>query len=258
MTDAQSIYNRPATFTVIMSSRVSTGVKGIDEMLKGGFLPNRAILLRGGPGTGKTIFSLQYLIEGAKKGEMGLYVTLEEPVDSVRKTATSLNLDLEKYEKEKLIGIFDGSRMVYKFGEERRGIDAQRPVISNTIDQLQILVTSSGANRLVIDSITSAIIHQRFPTDKRLEVLELMKGLRKMNCNSLITSESASPAEDEFFVEEYLADGVIILSNSHRNFAVTKTVWIEKMRGLKHDDQPRKYEISDSGIIVYASEPVTA
>jgi KaiC/GvpD/RAD55 family RecA-like ATPase len=227
-------------------------------MLKGGFLPNRVILLRGGPGAGKTIFSLQYLLDGAKKGEIGLYVTLEEPVASIRRTAANLGFDLEKYEKEKLIGLFDGSRMVYKFGEEIKTSNIQKPLISNTVDQLQILVTSSGANRIVIDSITSAIIHQRFPTDKRLEVLELMQGLRKMNCTALITSESSSPAEEGFFVEEYLADGVIILSNSQHNFTITKTAWIEKMRGIKHDDQPRKYEISDNGFVVYATEPVTA
>jgi len=239
-----------------MLTRVSTGVKGVDEMLHGGFLPNKVLLLRGGPGTGKTIFSLQYLTEGAKKGEVGLYVTLEEPVDSVRKTAANMGFNLEKYEKEKLIGISDGSSMVYKFSEERQGFDAQRPVISNTIEQLQVMVKSSGVKRLVIDPITSALIHQRFPTDKRLEILELVKGLRKMDCTVLITSETVSSSEEDFFVEDYLADGVVILSSSQRNFVVTKTVWVEKMRGLKHDDQPRKYEITDKGIIVYASEPV--
>jgi KaiC/GvpD/RAD55 family RecA-like ATPase len=237
--------------------RVSSGISGIDEMLKGGFIPNKIILLRGGPGTGKTIFSLQYLTEGAKKGQKGLYVTLEEPLESIRKTSANLGFDLEKYEKQNLIKTFDGSEMVYKFSEEKRGYEAQRPVISSIVNQMNILVKDFGAKRLVIDPITSAIIHQRFPTDKRLEILELMKGLRKMDCTSLITSESASSSEDDFFVEEYLADGVVILSNSMRNFAVTKTVWVEKMRGLKHDDQPRKYEISDKGIVVYATEPVT-
>jgi KaiC/GvpD/RAD55 family RecA-like ATPase len=238
--------------------RVTSGISGIDEMLKGGFIPNKIILLRGGPGTGKTIFSLQYLTEGAKKGQKGLYVTLEEPLDSIRKTSANLGFDLEKYEKQNLIKTFDGSEMVYKFSEEKRGYDTQKPVISQIVTQMGMLVKDFQAQRLVIDPITSAIIHQRFPTDKRLEILELMKGLRKMDCTSLITSESASSSEDDFFVEEYLADGVIILSNSMRNFAVTKTVWVEKMRGLKHDDQPRKYEISDKGIVVYATEPVTA
>jgi KaiC/GvpD/RAD55 family RecA-like ATPase len=243
---------------MMSSIRVSSGISGIDEMLKGGFLPNRIVLLRGGPGTGKTIFSIQYLVEGAKKGQKGLYVTLEEPLDSVRKTAAMLGFDLEKYEKENLIKTIDGSQLVYKFSEEpKRGFEGQRPVVSGIVNQIKLEAQSFGAQRLVIDPITSAIIHQRFPTDKRLEILELMKTLRTTKCTSIITSESASSSEDEFFVEEYLADGVIILAKTMHNFTIVKMAWIEKMRGINHDDQPRKYEISDKGIVVYATEPVT-
>lgn len=239
-------------------ARISTGISGLDEMLKGGFLPNRTILLRGGPGTGKTIFSIQYLVEGAKKGQKGLYVTLEEPLESIRKTAANLGFDLEKFENQNLIKTVDGSQLVYKFGEEpRKGFEGQKPVISQIINQVKIEAESFGAQRLVIDPITSAIIHQRFPTDKRLEILELMKTLRKTKSTSLITSESASSSEDEFFVEEYLADGVIILSKTLLKFVIIKTAWIEKMRGVNHDDQPRKYDITDKGIVVYATEPVT-
>ena len=182
------------------ASRVSTGVQGIDEMLKGGFLANKIILLRGGPGTGKTIFSVQYLVEGAKKGQKGLYVTLEEPLDSIRKTAAVLGFDLESYEKQNLIKTIDGSQLVYKFSEEpKRSFEGQRPVISQIVNQIKLEAQSFGAQRLAIDPITSAIIHQRFPTDKRLEILELMKTLRTTKCTSMITSESASSSEDDFF-----------------------------------------------------------
>lgn len=240
------------------TNRVPTGVSGIDEMLGGGFLHNRIVLLRGGPGTGKTIFSLQYITEGAKKGQKGIYITLEEPLDSIRKTAAALGFDLEENEKRNLVKLIDGSQLVYKFSDEtKRNYEPQKPVISQIVNQIKLEVEGFGAEQLVVDPITSAIIHQRFPTDKRLEILELMKALRKMKCTSVITSESASSSEDGFFVEEYLADGVIILSKTLHNFAIIKTAWIEKMRGINHDDQPRKYEITDKGIVVYATEAVT-
>lgn len=239
-------------------TRISTGVMGLDEMLDGGFLENKIILIRGGPGTGKTIFSLQFIAEGAKKGEKGIYLTLEEPMESVRTAVVSLGFDLEKLEKKNTLKLIDGSQLVYKFSEEiRSNYSSPKPVISQIVNQIIIEAESFGATRLVVDPITSAIIHQRFPTDKRLEILELIKSLRKLNCTSVITSESASPSEDEFFVEEYLADGVIILAQTLRNFAVTKTIRVEKMRGTKHDDQPRKYEIGDKGLVVYNTEPVT-
>jgi KaiC/GvpD/RAD55 family RecA-like ATPase len=240
-------------------TRISTGVTGLDGMLGGGFLENKIILVRGGPGTGKTIFSLHFIAEGARKGEKGIYLTLEEPLDSVRTTATSLGFDLEKLEKKNTLKLIDGSQLVYKFSEEiKRNYSSPKPVISQIVNQIIIEAESLGATRLAVDPITSAIIHQRFPTDKRLEILELIKSLRKLKCTSLITSESSSPSEDEFFVEEYLADGVIILAQTLRNFVVTKTIRVEKMRGTRHDDQPRKYEIGDKGLIVYNTEPVTA
>lgn len=183
---------------IMSANRVSSGVSGIDEMLKGGFLSNKIILLRGGPGTGKTIFSLQYIAEGAKKGQKGIYVTLEEPLESIRKTASNLGFDLEDYEKKKIVKLIDGSELVYKFSDESKRNESQKPVISQIVNQIKLEAESFGAERLVVDPITSAIIHQRFPTDKRLEILELMKGLRKMKCTSIITSESASSSEDDF------------------------------------------------------------
>jgi KaiC/GvpD/RAD55 family RecA-like ATPase len=239
-------------------TRISTGVTGLDEMLQGGFLENKIILVRGGPGTGKTIFSLQFINDGARKGEKGMYVTLEEPLESVRTTAASLGFDLEKLEKKNMLKLIDGSQLVYKSSEESKGsYGSPKPIISQMVNQITIEAKNLGATRLAVDPITSAIIHQRFPTDKRLEILELIKALRKIRGTSVITSESSSPSEDEFFVEEYLADGVIILAQTLHNFAVTKTVRVEKMRGTRHDDQPRKYEIGDKGLIVYNTEPVT-
>ena len=240
-------------------TRISTGITGLDEMLQGGLLANKIILVRGGPGTGKTIFSLQFITEGARKGEKGIYITLEEPLESVRTTAASLGFDLEKLEKKNMLKLIDGSQLVYKFSEENKSsYGSPKPVISQMVNQITIEAKNLEVARLAVDPITSAIIHQRFPTDKRLEILELIKALRKIRCTSVITSESSSPSEDEFFVEEYLADGVIILAQTLHNFAVTKTVRVEKMRGTGHDDQPRKYEIGDKGLIVYNTEPVTA
>ena len=238
-------------------TRISSGVTGLDEMLGGGFLENKIILVRGGPGTGKTIFSLQFIVEGARKGEKGIYLTLEEPMDSVRTTASSLGLDLEKLEEKNMIKVIDGSQLVYKFSEEiKNNYSSPKPVISQIVNQILIEAKSFGATRLAVDPITSALIHQRFSTDKRLEILELVKSLRKIRCTSVITSESSSQSEDEFFVEEYLADGVIILAQTLHNFAIIKTIRVEKMRGTRHDDQPRGYEVGDKGLIVYNTEPV--
>ena len=114
-----------------------------------------------------------------------------------------------------------------------------------------------GVKRLAIDPITSAVIKHRFPMEKRFEIFELINGLRTFGCTSLISSElSSAEGESDFYVEEYLADGVIILSKILSDFKLIKTARIEKMRGVNHDDQPRKYEIMDKGLAVYHTEPV--
>jgi KaiC/GvpD/RAD55 family RecA-like ATPase len=240
-------------------TRVSTGIVGLDEMLGGGFISNRIILVRGGPGSGKTIFSLQFIVDGVKKGERGIYVTLEEPLNLIKANMTSFGWDLEDFEKKGALKMIDGSQLAYK-PSSNTGYSNSSPrlVMTYLANQIKHAVENFKAKRLAVDPITSAVIQQRFPTDKRLEILELVKTLRGMQCTSIITSEFSSPsAEGEFYVEEYLADGVIILSKTLHDFKVTKTVRIEKMRGIKHDDQPRRCEIGSNGLVVYHTEPVT-
>jgi len=239
--------------------RVSTGIEGLDEMLGGGLLPNRVILVRGGPGAGKTIFSLQFVLEGIKKGERGVYITLEEPLNLIKANMAMFGWDLEEFEDKDKLRIIDGSQLVYKpFGSARYG-ESSGLIITGMANQIKLAVESFKAKRLAVDPITSAVIHQRFPTDKRLEIMELVKTLRELRCTSIITSEFSSPsAEGEFYVEEYLADGVIVLAKTQHDFKVIRTVRIDKMRGIKHDDQPRKYEIMNKGFLVYNTEQVTS
>ena len=122
--------------------------------------------------------------------------------------------------------------------------------------QLEHVVKTIKAARLVIDPLTSAVFHQPFRDKKRMEIGRLFRTLRKFSCTSLVTSEVTS-THGEFYMEEYLADGVIELSKTLRDFRLIKTLRVEKMRGVKHDDQPRKYEIKDNGFEVYSTETIT-
>jgi non-specific serine/threonine protein kinase len=242
-----------------MMTRTSTGSTGLDEMLEGGFPENRIILVRGGPGSGKTIFSLQFIVEGARKGERGVYVTFEEPLNLIRANVASFGWEMENFEAKGVLKLIDESQLAYKPPSSTKyGGDNPIPAMKQIANQIRQITQDFKAKRLAMDPITSAIIHQRYPTDKRLEILELVRILRGMQCTSIITSEFSSPSgEGDFYVEEYLADGVIVLSKALRDFNVIKTIRIEKMRGVRHDDQPRKYEIMDTGFVVYHTEPVT-
>ncbi|HVH91786.1 MAG TPA: ATPase domain-containing protein, partial [Candidatus Acidoferrum sp.] len=92
---------------MIQTERVPTGIPGLDPLLEGGFPQGRSILVTGEPGTGKTIFSLQFLIEGLARGEKGIYVAADEGPMDILEQAASLGWDLEKHIEMKEIAILN-------------------------------------------------------------------------------------------------------------------------------------------------------
>lgn len=86
--------NPSTTVTDEAPSRISTGVPGVDEVLHGGLVPERSYLVRGEPGTGKTILGLHYLTKGAADGDTALFINLEEATEDIEQNATQLGFDL--------------------------------------------------------------------------------------------------------------------------------------------------------------------
>lgn len=93
--------------------KISTGILGLDEMLGGGFPTGRIILVRGGPGSGKTVFSLQFILSGVKNGERGVYVTLEEPLNLIKANMLSFGWKLENLENKGSFKTVDGSQLTF-------------------------------------------------------------------------------------------------------------------------------------------------
>ncbi|MDQ1280440.1 MAG: hypothetical protein QG670_1703 [Thermoproteota archaeon] len=235
--------------------KISTGVEGLDEMLGGGFPRGRVYLVSGGPGTGKTIFSLQYLMAAVERGEPGIYVTLEEPLSFIRENVDSFGWDLKQKELSKRLKLLDFYAVT--FGEESfetKGRDSSEPSFS-IIREVVNAVKAVRAEHVVIDPLTSIVIHEQRAGVKRYKIGEIFSELRKIGCTALFTSEITS-SEGEFYMEEFLADGVIRLNKTIQDFDLIKTIRIEKMRGIKYDEQPRRYIIDERGFSVYHTEPV--
>ena len=229
----------------------STGVPGLDEMIGGGIPETRIVLLGGGPGSGKTILSLHFLMEGIKQGEKCLYVTLEEPLSNLKQNVAAFGWDLEKHSKDNKLILVDSSNLVY-YQPDR--IYLQRTPF---IDTLEKLLQENKIDRLVLDPINSITVQYPSSKEKRETVSRLFTLFRNSKVTALITME-AEPATPDFYMEKYLADGSIILERVvDPRFRLVKTLRVEKMRGVQCDDQPRTYTISEHGFKVYHTEPVS-
>lgn len=224
-------------------------------MLGGGFPEGRIILVSGGPGSGKTLFSFQFLIEAVKRGEPGVYVTLEEQLSFIKQNVASFGWNIEKAEKENMLRLLDYCVVPLQGGGYTARDNRNDTPRFSFVDELIRSVEAIKGKHIVIDPISSVAIHQTQASMKRYEIAKIFRDLRKSGCNSIVTSE-VLPEPSNFYMEEYLADGVVVLNKTFKDFRLLKYIWIEKMRGIKYDEQIRPYDITSEGIIAYPTESV--
>ncbi len=201
-------------------SRCPTGIAGLDELLGGGFPRGAAVIVAGAPGTGKTVFSAKFIYEGAKKyGEAGVYLSFLESRKEFMDFMSSLSMNFEELERKGLFKYVEGVEVVTE--------DAAVEVIKDLIAE----VARIKAKRVVIDS-TSAII-QAFREGEVREALKdmLISGLKRLGVTSLLILEASEEAKIGEAVEEFLADGVIILKARSSGGFLVREMEIRKMRG---------------------------
>ena len=233
-----------------------TGIAGVDEILDEKGIPTGDVIyLSGAPGSGKTIFSIQFLYNGAvNQGEPGVYVTLDERPASVYRNVKVFGWDMEKLEEEGLLGVVDYSpiRRLPRDIKVKREFSLLRMIetIKKEVDRVE-------AKRIVIDPVT--IMTLRYPSrmDRIEAVMDLHQALVDTDCTTVLGAElRSSSLEREYELEEYLSQGVITLRSLPRPGGIIRVFQVEKMRGLKHDNQPHPYRIAEKGIVVYPKERV--
>jgi len=230
--------------------KVVTGIVGLDKMIQGGFPKGRIILLCGGPGSGKTCFSMQFLMKGIEQNKKCIYISLEEPLKTLKENMLGFGWDLNKYSEEGRLFLLDSSHLAY--------YEAEKPYLEKPsfIDVINEVLKHHDVERLVLDPINSLTVQLPSAGQKRVMVGKIFGLLREKGITSVVTMET-EPSSSGFYMEKFLADGVISLERTiNRSFKLIKTLRIEKMRGVDCDDQPRKYAIKKNGIKVYDTEPV--
>lgn len=221
--------------------RTKTGIKGLDELLSGGFPKESTILLTGGPGTGKTTFCLNYLVGGAVDyKEKGVYISLEEnPKRVINNFKSSFSWPLDELIKKKMLKFVKAE--LYDF-------DKLKILIEDEVEAMQ-------AKRLVIDPTTIISLYFERPLEIRRSIFDLDRTVKKLGCTSLLVCEipEGTKGISAFGVEEFVTDGIIIM-HYREDGRFTRGLSVRKMRATKHDTRVHPIEITKDGIVVYPHE----
>jgi len=221
--------------------RMPTGVPGVDELIGGGLTRNSLTLLTGTTGTGKTVFSSQFIHSGVKDfNETGVYISFEEPVDNIKENCSEFGWDFESLEKK-------GKVVFVRYDPFH---------VEDIYELIETNIKKIDAKRVVIDSISALGLYVRDIPDIRRMVFNISLLLRKLNCTSILISETLpmQGSLSRFGVEEFVTDNVIVLfyNKTGSQFSRALTVW--KMRGSEHSNKIHPYTINNKGITVFSKE----
>lgn len=229
---------------------VKTGIEGFDKLVGGGLPSGKCVLLSGTPGTGKTIFSLQYLYNGAKEhGEKGLYVTFEESASNLKSQARAFGWDIDAMEKKGLLRLlsFPVNDLTEETAKEIIKYAKAEKVTRLVIDSLSALAINVPATQVSLTSITHLYV-QRF-------IYGFINDLRSLpDTTTLLVSQSTDGKLSSDGVSEYVADGILYIKYETWGGQYSRTLLVRKMRECANDADIHPLEISLKGIVIHDLE----
>ncbi|MBW2975754.1 hypothetical protein KY366_08605 [Candidatus Woesearchaeota archaeon] len=217
--------------------RVSTGIPKLDSLIQGGFKKDSINLVAGTAGSGKSIFAMQFLVEGIKRNEPGVYITFEEKKKKCYEDMLEFGWDLQKYEdKGKFVFLEYTPEQVKKILTEGGGI-------------VESVIEKSKAERIVIDSITSFSLLYEDELTRKEAALALFDFINNWNCTAVLTSENEMPEQN--IISAALGcevDGIVLLYHFKIRGVRKRALEVLKMRGTKIPEKTVDLEITNKGI----------
>lgn len=230
----------------LVDDRIATGIEGLDNILGGGLPRNRIYLIEGDPGTGKTTLALQFLLEGVRRGEAGLYITLSETKAELLAVARSHGWSLDG------VNIYD-----LAIPEETVSPEAQYTIYHSSevelgettkaiFDQVELLKPV----RVILDSLSEMRLQARDPLRYRRQILALKQYFAGKQSTVFLLDDHTSETSDRLL--ESIMHGVIMLAQNSPGYgAARRNLFIQKLRGVKYLSGHHDFTIESGGIVIY-------
>ena len=213
--------------------KVATGIRGFEHVSMGGLPARRATVVAGQAGSAKTVFAAQFLAEGVRRGQPGVFVTLEEPAQDLRANLLTLGCDLTSWEQAGDWRFVDASPLT-----RADAAQGHAPYSMETLAaQIGHAVDATGAERLALDSLNAVLAMQEDVVAARQLLRSLIASLRAMGLTVVLTVETPGDPGgtlSRYGVEEFVADNVVLLRNVREGSYRRRTLEVLKMRGAMH------------------------
>lgn len=225
--------------------RISTGVVELDNILGGGLTADRSYLLEGTPGSGKTTIALQYLLEGARQGDRGLYITLSETAAELREVSASHGWSLDGIELFELVNE-DGLDP----DSEQSILDPSEVELGETIQGVMDCVDRLRPARVVFDSLSEMRLLAQNSLRYRRQILALKQYFSTRSCTVLMLDDRSSDPGD--LQLHSIAHGVITLEQAAQEYgSERRRLRVVKMRGVKYRGGFHDFAIETGGVAVF-------
>lgn len=230
--------------------KVPTGIKGLDAITCGGLPQGRATLVCGGPGCGKTLLGMEFLVRGALEfGEPGVFIAFEENADELRANFASLGFDLDALAGMRQL-VIDTVQIDRSQIEEAGSYD-----LDGLFIRLGAAIDAVGAKRVVLDTLEVLFANLSDAAILRCEMRRLFAWLKSKGVTTIATAERGDKNLSRYGLEEYVADCVIALDLCVEGQLATRRLRIVKYRGSLHETREFPFLIDAAGMSLL---PVTS
>jgi circadian clock protein KaiC len=237
----------PIAIDLSSIDKLPTGIPGLDLITEGGLPRNRTTLVTGSAGSAKTVFAVQFLAEGIKEGENGVFVTFEESPKDIRENMKGLGWDITEWEKGGRWAFVDASP------QPEETVVAGSYDLGALLARIENAVTRVKAKRVAVDSLGAIFTQFSAAALVRRELFRIAVALKGMGVTSVMTAERNEEYGEisRYGVEEFVADNVIILRNILEDEKRRRTIETLKFRGTHHQKGEYPFTvIPGEGIIV--------